>query len=363
MTTRLLTAALITAWLALPGWAQSNALKASVVLRAIEDGNTSSVGSGTIIDAQEDDALILTVGHIFKDVDPKAEIRVALYGGKVVKGRIVHSSQNPDIALVAVTGVPPAVAPVAKLNPRKGAKLSRVGMFGEYEGTLASLNRFEGAANLCMTGCPAQGDSGGGVFNDRGEVVGIISCMDQAEDQTIATGLHSIHHELASIVGIKETGCRWVQDESGRWIKICDSKPSPPPRDPPPAAPPANPPVKNPPPMPPPGCDCKEKWDAQDKVNAGSAELAIIVANQSKLIANLEAQLSAQANAINKVEQNVSVVQNATAPPTPTFPTPEEIAAKLTHSAEWTRLDGRVEKQTRPLNEPLKFQSERVGIR
>src|SRR5262249_12699295 len=40
----------------------------------VADSKGNSVGSGTIIDARQDEALVLTCGHIFRDSDGKGEI-------------------------------------------------------------------------------------------------------------------------------------------------------------------------------------------------------------------------------------------------------------------------------------------------
>lgn len=117
--------------------------------------------------------------------------------------------------------------------------------------------------------------------------------------------------------------------------------------------PPLVPPKMDPPAVPAKPCDCEAKWES----------IKIELAKRDELIAKLQADLAAQNAALNTVNQNVSVMQSAPTPAPDVDAIASEVAGKLTHSAEWVRLDGKIEKQTRPLNQPLKFQSERVGVR
>ncbi len=59
--------------------AQDKLIRASVRLK-IEDDKGNSVGSGTIIDAREGEALIITCGHVFRDAAKGGRIMVDLFG-------------------------------------------------------------------------------------------------------------------------------------------------------------------------------------------------------------------------------------------------------------------------------------------
>lgn len=121
--------------------------------------------------------------------------------------------------------------------------------------------------------------------------------------------------------------------------------------------------TENPPPAKPPSelkpCECGPKWAEITAWQATIvADFKAQLASRDEKIASLEAALIAQAAAVARVESNITNISG---------PKPDELAGevakRLTHSAEWIRLDGRIEKQTRPLTEPLRFQSERVGIK
>ena len=62
-----------------PPVADATLIAASVRLR-VEDPDGRSCGSGTIIDARQGEALILTCGHIFRDSKGKGPIEVDLFG-------------------------------------------------------------------------------------------------------------------------------------------------------------------------------------------------------------------------------------------------------------------------------------------
>ena len=76
-------------------------LAASVRLR-IEDARGRSVGSGTIIDTRNGDALILTCGHVFRDSKGKGRIEVDVFGprpAEKIPGELVAYDLESDVGL------------------------------------------------------------------------------------------------------------------------------------------------------------------------------------------------------------------------------------------------------------------------
>ena len=65
-------------------------LMAASVRLKIDDAQGHSFGSGTIIDARDGEALILTCGHVFRDSKGKGPITVDLFGPGAPQGGCTH---------------------------------------------------------------------------------------------------------------------------------------------------------------------------------------------------------------------------------------------------------------------------------
>ena len=181
-------------------------IAASVRLR-IEDANGRSCGSGTIIDARDGEALILTCGHIFRDSNGKGLIEVDLFGpapAERIPGHLLIWDDKRDIGLVAIR-ISGSVA-VARIAPlgyvvQQGDRVINLGCdHGSRPtarfGQVTSLNRYMGPPNLQVSGLPVEGRSGGGLFTDDGSVIGVCNAADPSDDEGFYAALASIHEQL-----------------------------------------------------------------------------------------------------------------------------------------------------------------------
>jgi thiol-disulfide isomerase/thioredoxin len=180
---------------------------ATCVRLKVTDPKGNSVGSGTIIDARQGEALILTCGHIFRDSEGKGAIFVDLFGQGApqhVAGRLLGCDLERDVAIVgiAVKG-PVAVARVAPPNyaVHKGDRVVGIGCSNGAEPTVQeshvnSLDRFRGPPNIEVAGQPVQGRSGGGLFNAQGQVIGVCNAADPSDDEGMFAAPASIYKEL-----------------------------------------------------------------------------------------------------------------------------------------------------------------------
>lgn len=222
------------------------ALDASVVLRTIENGQTTGVGSGTVIDTQPDGStLIVTAGHVVSDVGIGGQVRIAFHDGQAADGKVISFRKNPDIGLVEVKAKPPGIATVAQYDPESREQATRIGMFGIYPTSVLAINKYSGPANISVGGAANQGDSGGGIFNGKGEIIGVCTLADQNGDESIGTGLREIHSAI-KLVGVTQVGCHWERDQNGNCVRVCDNAPQQQPQQPPqqqlpPLRPPVNP--------------------------------------------------------------------------------------------------------------------------
>jgi thiol-disulfide isomerase/thioredoxin len=203
-----------------PASAYASLVSASVRLY-VEDAKGRSCGSGTIIDTRSGEALIITCAHLFKDSNSKGRIAVDMFeaageGVRVVghaTGQLVPNSCDfeRDIALVNIhISGRVNVVPVApqRTTLDRGDRVVGIGCSNGNDATImesriTSLDRYQGPPNIEATGAPAIGRSGGGLFNLRGELVGICNNADPEGNEGIYAGLESIHAELDR-AGLKE---------------------------------------------------------------------------------------------------------------------------------------------------------------
>ena len=199
----------------LPG-AHAKLLSTTVRFTILEP-NGRSFGTGTIIDARSGEALVVTCAHLFrgpdgKPIDPAGKISIELFDtvtGAVrvaerVEGQLVSHDFDADVALVAIrpsVAVPTSRVAMSPGDLRVGAPVRSVGCdLGAdptvRESQIVDLNRYDGPPNIEASGAPVQGRSGGGLFNEAGELIGVCNFADEPAGEGIYAGLASIHAQL-----------------------------------------------------------------------------------------------------------------------------------------------------------------------
>jgi serine protease Do len=142
------------------------------------------LGSGFLISA---DGLIVTAAHVVQVAD---EVSVRFVTGDVVTAKIVASDPSADVGLIKAERVPAGIEPVI-LGDSDSAKVGdQVFVIGAPFGIAHSLTvghvsarrtpsqlfgGFEKAELLQTDAAINQGNSGGPMFNMRGEAIGIVS--------------------------------------------------------------------------------------------------------------------------------------------------------------------------------------------
>ncbi|HEX3181417.1 MAG TPA: trypsin-like peptidase domain-containing protein [Beijerinckiaceae bacterium] len=138
---------------------------------------TDFVGSGVIVD---ESGIIFTNNHV---VDNAYELRVLLADGTLVPARLLGKGRQLDIALIKIdVGHPLPVGKVGdsdevRVGDRVFAMGNPLGLSGTVtSGIVSAVNREVNGApyNYIQTDAPVNhGNSGGPLFNMRGEVIGI----------------------------------------------------------------------------------------------------------------------------------------------------------------------------------------------
>ena len=173
----------------------------------IVDPRGQSYGTGTIIDVHDDEALIVTCGHIFRDSGGKGQIYCDLYHDdqtREIPGKLVDFDLRRDVGLISFRpGVAVAPVPVGGGGcvTREGDPVFSIGCSRGNDPTVnydrvIAVNRYHGPANLVVGGRPVDGRSGGGLFNRQGILIGVCNAADQEADEGLYAALGPVHAQL-----------------------------------------------------------------------------------------------------------------------------------------------------------------------
>jgi S1-C subfamily serine protease len=185
------------------------ALAASVRLR-VEDATGFGFGTGTIIDTHDDEALVVTCGHLFRESQGKGQIAVEFFApgaSQPAEGHLIAYDLDRDIALVSTRpGIAIGAVSIAPpgFSVRKQDRAFTVGCDKGADATvrqseITAINRFLGKPNFSAAGAPIDGRSGGGLFTADGQLIGVCNAADPQSDEGLYAGLASIHWQLDQI--------------------------------------------------------------------------------------------------------------------------------------------------------------------
>ncbi|MEO1496600.1 MAG: trypsin-like peptidase domain-containing protein [Planctomycetota bacterium] len=195
-------------------------LLAATVRLTVEDPGGRAYGTGTVVDARDGAALVVTCAHLFRDadgrpIDTEGKLSLELFDvatgapqpwPKVV-GHLVTYDFDADVALVSFwIDRDIATAPIASVaqSPRVGDAVRSVGCdLGAVptvrDSRVVDLDRYQGPPNIETTGAPVQGRSGGGLFDAAGRLIGVCFAADEPADEGLYAGLASVHKQLAKV--------------------------------------------------------------------------------------------------------------------------------------------------------------------
>ncbi len=176
----------------------------------VQDKEGVNFGSGTVIASKTGNTLILTCGHIFRNLDDKSKIEVDVFSHSRLNrratfvGKVLHFNLEADVGLLSIpTDRALHILPVAGLNTpiKPGQMVSSVGCGGGENPSrqihrITALNRYLGPDNIECTGVPVQGRSGGGLYDEEGRTIGVCIAADPEEKRGLYAGLVAIHQLL-----------------------------------------------------------------------------------------------------------------------------------------------------------------------
>lgn len=162
-----------------------------------------SFGSGTLVYAEGDYGLVVTNWHVVRDAT--GEIGVVFPGGFHSPARVAKVDRDWDLAALVVWR-PPGVEPVRLANspPQPGEPLTIAGYgSGDYRSEPGRCTQYVApGVNMPfemveVSAQARQGDSGGPIFNHRGELAGVL--FGAGSGTTSGSYCGRVHRFLASV--------------------------------------------------------------------------------------------------------------------------------------------------------------------
>jgi S1-C subfamily serine protease len=152
-------------------------------ITVLDRDGTISCGSCVLVSvAGNGAALVLTNSHVVCDRSDNSSIRVQLPGCPLANGVFIMDDPVMDLAAIEVKdeGVVPVA--IAETPPAIGDTLTLTGYgpngaYREDRGPVSVYTAPEGTTEPLFVesgATPRHGDSGGGVFNERGQLVGVL---------------------------------------------------------------------------------------------------------------------------------------------------------------------------------------------
>lgn len=158
---------------------QSQQPHPAVARIVVPEHGATSFGSGTLVDVREDFGLVITNWHVVRDA--QGPIEVIFPGGFTSQARAVKSDEDWDLAALVIWKPPVAPVSISGTAPRPGDQLticgygpgiyrSATGFCTQYYAPKENLPQQMVELNVEAR----QGDSGGPIFNSRGELAGVL---------------------------------------------------------------------------------------------------------------------------------------------------------------------------------------------
>lgn len=151
----------------------------AVVRVIVPEAGATSYGSGTLIDIREKFGLVVTNWHVVRDA--QGPVEVLFPGGFQSKARALKVDADWDLAALVIWRPPVEPVKLSTVAPRPGDQLTICGYGqGMYRSATGRCTQYYAPRKnfpLHMVELDVearQGDSGGPIFNDRGELAGVL---------------------------------------------------------------------------------------------------------------------------------------------------------------------------------------------
>jgi hypothetical protein len=145
----------------------------------VPEGGATAFGSGTLVDVRDQYGLVVTNWHVVRDA--RGHVEVSFPGGFRCQARPLKVDSNWDLAALVIWRPPIEPVKMAKYPPRPGDLLTIHG-YGRGQYRIATgrcttyyAPRLDYPLEMVELDVEArQGDSGGPIFNQCGELAGVL---------------------------------------------------------------------------------------------------------------------------------------------------------------------------------------------
>jgi len=191
--------------------ANSNPLPMQSSVRVtVREGNTLDFGTGTIVYSVAGNSTILTCAHLFHDVGKDAIIKIERFqDGRPLSypAKLIGGNKDSDLAFLRIaTASALPVSPIVSEDREvlEGDSVFSIGCSNGNVPTqlamkIVSLNRYNGPKNIVCTQIPQRGRSGGGLFNENGELIGVCSAADREQNEGLYMASAAIRNLITAL--------------------------------------------------------------------------------------------------------------------------------------------------------------------
>ena len=188
-----------------------------------------SHGSGTLVDVHGDYGLIVTNWHVVRD--SAGDVMVVFPNGFRSAGRVLKVDKDWDLAVLAIWRPSVAPMPLAHAPPQPGDVLTIAGYGqGQYRAATGRCTQYVApGADLPyemveVSASARQGDSGGPIINQRGELAGVL--FGSTRNATSGSYVGRVRWFLASISQhVRSYADAVAQSTPGRTTRPTPSRP------------------------------------------------------------------------------------------------------------------------------------------
>lgn len=151
----------------------------AVVRVTAQESDGMAQGSGTLVDVRDQLALVVTNWHVVRDAT--GPIHVVFPDGFQSAARVLQVDRDWDLAALLIWRPRVAAVPLASTAPRPGDQLTIAGYGpGSYRAVPGRCTQYVAPSTrhpyemVEVSTMAREGDSGGPIFNDRGELAGVL---------------------------------------------------------------------------------------------------------------------------------------------------------------------------------------------
>ena len=173
----------------------------AVVRVSAPDGNETSYGSGTLVDVRGQYGLVVTNWHVV--CDATGPVTVVFSDGFQSPARVLQMDKQWDLAALVIWRPDVEAVPIATRAPSRGDPLTIAGYgSGNYRQASGRCTQYVAPGldmpyEMVEVSVQARnGDSGGPIFNERGELAGVL--FGAARGTTSGSYAGRVRHFLTS---------------------------------------------------------------------------------------------------------------------------------------------------------------------